>query len=104
MFTRPRGPAGYEQDGSPRDAYYAMGWMVRPQVDELGHRTEGLPGHANHWHNGLLPGTASLLVRRHDGLTWAIVANRGYGPEGETVVEDIDPALHRAADAIREWL
>lgn len=103
MFARPDGAAGYEADGTPLDAYYALGWMVRPRSDRLGDPDEGLPGMANHWHAGRLAGTTSLLVRRHDGLTWAILANRGYGPDGEPMDDDIDGALHRAADAVRMW-
>ena len=38
------------------------GWQVRPV---------GRDGKANYWHDGSLPGTATLLVRRWDGLSWA---------------------------------
>jgi N-acyl-D-amino-acid deacylase len=68
--------------------YYACGWMVRP----LG------PGRMNVWHNGSLPGTSTLLVMRHDGLVWAALFNDRSRGEGT-----IDPALHRAADAVSEW-
>ena len=57
---------------------------------------------ANYWHNGSLPGTATLLVRRHDGLSWAVLFNQRSEdkklPDG-----DIDAAMHRAADAVTEW-
>lgn len=68
-------------------AFYACGWMVRPVGAD----------HQNTWHTGGLPGTSSLLVRRHDGLTWAAVFNERLRDE------KLDPALHRAADAVREW-
>lgn len=69
-------------------AYYACGWMVRP----VG------PGRMNLWHNGSLPGTSTLLVLRHDGLVWAALFNDRSRGEGK-----IDPALHKAADAVSEW-
>ena len=69
-------------------AYYGCGWMVRPA---------GTEGKANTWHTGSLPGTSTLLVRRHDGLVWAAVFN-------ERIKDDkFDPNLHRAADAVKEW-
>ena len=82
MFARPPG-----LPESP--AYYACGWMVRPI---------GKEGKRNVWHNGSLPGTSTLLVKRHDGLVWAALFNdRSHGEM------KIDPALHVAADAVKEW-
>ncbi|HLY07668.1 MAG TPA: serine hydrolase domain-containing protein [Planctomycetota bacterium] len=68
--------------------YYACGWMVRT----LG------AGKQNVWHNGSLPGTSTLLVIRHDGLVWAALFNDRSRGEGK-----IDPALHKAADAVVTW-
>jgi CubicO group peptidase (beta-lactamase class C family) len=70
-------------------AYYACGWMVRPV---------GKDGKRNTWHAGSLPGTATLLVTRHDGLVWAALFNERSRGEGK-----IDPALHQAADAVAGW-
>jgi len=92
MFARPDGPAGYEADGSPKAAYYACGWSVRPTPD----------GKANHWHGGSLPGTSTLLVRRSDGLNWAVLFNQRADETGLDY-GDIDPAMHRAANAVKEW-
>ncbi len=92
MFARPEGEAGYEGDGTPKAAYYGLGWMVRPTADER----------ANHWHAGRLSGTTSLLVRRHDGLNWAVLFNQSSDPSGLSY-GDIDPALHRAANAVKRW-
>jgi hypothetical protein len=59
-------------------------------------------GRANYWHTGSLPGTATLLVRRWDGLSWTALFNQRSEdkklPDG-----DIDPALHRAADSVGDW-
>jgi len=73
----------------PKPAYYACGWMVRPV---------GTAGKMNLWHAGSLPGTSTLLVRRHDGLVWAALFNDRSRGEGK-----IDPALHLAADAVTDW-
>jgi len=80
MFARPGGLAGHNPDGSPKDAYYGCGWSVR-----------------------MINGTATLLVRRHDGLCWAVMFNTHAGPDGKFLGAEIDPLVHRAADAVREW-
>lgn len=82
MVERPAGT-------KPEPTYYGCGWMVRPI---------GNDGRKNLWHAGSLPGTSTLLVRRHDGLVWAALFNDRSRGEGA-----IDPALHKAADAVREW-
>ncbi|MCY2967953.1 MAG: penicillin-binding protein, partial [Planctomycetota bacterium] len=50
-----------------------------------------------------LDGTAALLVRRHDGLTWAALFNTRSAPHGAHLAQAIDPYLHLAADKVREW-
>jgi CubicO group peptidase (beta-lactamase class C family) len=81
LFSRP-------ENLPPGNPYYACGWMVRPGGGE---------GKMTTWHTGALPGTSTLLVRRHDGLTWAVLFNERLRDES------VDPALHRAADAVGEW-
>jgi N-acyl-D-amino-acid deacylase len=81
MFARPPGTG-------KGPTYYGCGWMIR---------TAGADGKINSWHTGALPGTTTLLVRRHDGLVWAAVFN-------ERIKDDrFDSNLHRAADAVKEW-
>ena len=58
---------------------------------------------ANTWHNGLLDGTASLLVRRHDGITWAVLFNRDFDAKHQYLGALIDPLLHPVADGIKVW-
>jgi hypothetical protein len=94
LFARPPGAAGYQRNGKPRDAYYACGWMVRPVGDK---------GKANTWHSGSLPGTSTLLVRRHDGLTWAVLFNARNSAKKVEPASAIDPLLHEAADAVKNW-
>jgi N-acyl-D-amino-acid deacylase len=96
MFRRPK-DTGYDKDGKPKDAYYADGWEVRP----VGRG--GNPGKMNTWHAGLLDGTSSLLVRRYDGLTWAVLFNGDSDPKHKEYAALIDPLLHPVADGIASW-
>ncbi|MCP2337044.1 serine hydrolase domain-containing protein [Actinomadura rupiterrae] len=71
--------------------YYGTGWMVRP-----------VTGGRNTWHDGSLAGTSTLLVRRFDGLTWAVLFDQRQ--EGnQPSYGDIDGALHKAANAVTRW-
>jgi len=93
LYAPPPPPVSREKDGSLAAHYYACGWAVRPI---------GREGKANYWHAGSLPGTSTLLVRRHDGLSWAVLFNqRSENPK--TPDSAIDTALHRAANAVSEW-
>jgi N-acyl-D-amino-acid deacylase len=93
MYEPPMPPVSRKGDGTLESSYYGCGWMVRPV---------GKNGKANYWHNGSLPGTSTLLVRRWDGLSWAVLFNQRSEdknlPDGA-----IDPALHRAAAAVERW-
>lgn len=91
MFQRPRFPG---QTGDSKPTYYACGWSVRPV---------GVEGKCNAWHNGALAGTSTLLVRRHDGLDWAVLFNARNNSEGRALASEVDPLMHRAADAVSEW-
>jgi len=68
--------------------FYGCGWMIRPVGDG---------GKLNTWHTGGLPGTSTLLVRRHDGLVWVALFNERLRDE------KLDPSLHRAADTMKDW-
>lgn len=95
MWARPPGTAGATKAGKPRAAYYGCGWSVRP---------EGAAGKLNAWHNGLISGTSSLMIRRSDGIDLAVLFNtdaNGAGKELSGLI-DGDP-IHGAADAVRDW-
>jgi len=95
MRARPAGPAGYGRDGKPKDAYYACGWSVRPIGDT---------GKTNDWHGGLIAGSEALLVRRWDGLNWAVLFNTALTPDGKRNLTGlIDGPLHTAADQVKRW-
>lgn len=94
MWARPEGLAGFDEKGKPRDFYYGCGWQVRPV---------GTDGRANAWHTGLIPGTSTLLVRRHDGLNWAVLFNTEANADGKVLSGLIDGPMHTAADAVKKW-
>jgi CubicO group peptidase (beta-lactamase class C family) len=89
MFARPARLAGHTKEGKPLDVFYGCGWQVR---------TLGRDDRINTWHNGALDGTESILVRRSDGLCWAVLLNTRRGLIGR-----IDPLVHQAADEVKRW-
>ena len=60
-------------------------------------------GRVNTWHNGALDGTSTLLVRRFDGVTWAVVFNTRSNPQGKDLSGLIDGKLHKVADEVKKW-
>lgn len=93
MYARPAEADGGESAESPEPVYYSCGWLNRDVGD----------GKFNHWHNGSLPGTSTLLVRRHDGRNWAILFNARSSPHGSQLASLVDGVLHRAANEVTEW-
>jgi CubicO group peptidase (beta-lactamase class C family) len=93
-FARPAGLAGHDKHGKPLDVYYGCGWQVR---------VIGPKGAVNTWHTGSLDGTATLLVRRSDGLCWAVLFNARENQRGKNLAGLIDPLVHGAADRVKRW-
>jgi N-acyl-D-amino-acid deacylase len=93
MFDRPPGLAGHETDGKPKDVYYSCGWLNRV-VGE---------GKTNHWHTGSLPGTAAILVRRHDRRNWVVLFNARVSPYASHLGRAVDILVHKAANEVEEW-
>jgi len=93
MIAAPPAPVSRESDGRPSDVYYGLGWSVR-QVSK---------GRWNLWHTGSLAGTSTLLVRRHDGINWAVLFNSRKPCNGSNPSSAIDPLVHKAVDAVKEW-
>lgn len=94
MWARPDGAAGLEADGKPKAAFYGCGWNVRPV---------GATGKSNTWHTGFISGTEALLVRRWDGLNWAVLFNTHHNPDGNSLAGLIDGPVHEAADKVKNW-
>lgn len=90
MFARP----AHSFDEDDTSYYYARGWMVR---------SVGENGGINGWHTGSLDGTSTILVRRHDGLSWAVLFNSRQSADGEKPAPKIDRLVHQAADAVDQW-
>jgi CubicO group peptidase (beta-lactamase class C family) len=93
MFARPPGAAGEDAEGKPKAAYYGCGWSVRPVHD----------GKLNTWHTGSLDGTSTLLVRRWDNLTWAVLFNSREENMGHQPSDVADALMHEAAAAVQHW-
>jgi len=95
MWRRPTGLAGHTAEGSPRPVYYGCGWSVRP--------VNG--GGVNAWHTGRIAGTSTLMVRRSDGMSWAVLFNSDALPGAtfEALASAIDPLMHRAAAQVQSW-
>ncbi len=94
LFARPAGPPGHDAKGKPKTVYYGCGWSVR---------VVGEGGAINTWHTGSLAGTATILVRRHDGLCWAVLFNARENARGQYLAGLIDPLVHQAADRVKRW-
>ncbi len=73
-----------------KDVWYGLGWQVRRDGDG-----------ANWWHTGSLPGTATLLVRAHNGLAWAVLFNSR--PEDGGYRKAIDAGCWEAAASVKDW-
>jgi N-acyl-D-amino-acid deacylase len=103
MFARPPGIAGpgiaglglagHEENGSEKPVYYSLGWNNRVLSD----------GKINHWHTGSLPGTATILIRRHDGRNFVALMNSRVSPSSSHLGQEIDKLLHQMADEVKEW-
>jgi N-acyl-D-amino-acid deacylase len=93
MYRRPPGLAGHEKDGSKKDVYYSLGWSNRVQSG----------GQINHWHTGSLPGTAAILIRRHDGRNFVALLNCRVSPSASHLGRAIDSLLHEAANEVTDW-
>lgn len=76
----------------PGDFYYGCGWAVRDWRN----------GYRNTWHDGSLPGTSTLLVRRGDHLNWCVLFNQRDDPS-KLSYSDIDGLLHQAANSVTTW-
>jgi CubicO group peptidase (beta-lactamase class C family) len=73
--------------GSAANRGYAHGWRVNSA--------------GNRWHTGHLPGTATLLVHTHSGLTWAALLNTRH--RGDGMDRDLDRLMWRLARMVPSW-
>lgn len=92
ILGRPGGKLGSDSRGAPKSYFYGYGWMVRPVGKSQ-----------NSWHSGKLNGTSTLLVRRYDGLNWAVLFNKSDCLDGGLPSGKIDSLLHNAAKQVKKW-
>jgi N-acyl-D-amino-acid deacylase len=92
MHARPLDSPGGDGDSEP--VYYSLGWQNR--VLNGGNRI-------NHWHNGSLPGTLAILIRRNDGRNLVALLNTRFSPRTQDLMLELDRVLHQAANAIEQW-
>jgi N-acyl-D-amino-acid deacylase len=93
MFARPKDVAREEKSLGP-NTYYSCGWINRPAGDGKG---------LDSWHTGSLDGTATILVRRHDGRNFAVLFNARSDAETAHFGSDIREKLSEALDQVVEW-
>ena len=93
MHGRPEGSAGYEEDGRPKNVYYSLGWSNRILSNQR----------ANRWHSGSLPGTTSIMIRRHDGKNFIGLLNTRVTPTDKKLGLELDRLLHKMVDAAPAW-
>ncbi len=94
MLARPEGAAGYEENGQPKQNTYGCGWMIHG----IGPKES-----RNYSHAGALDGTSTILSLRHDGLCWSVLFNTGHLPDGKRPSGKVEPLIHEAANAVKQW-
>ena len=92
IFARPA-ETGYAPNGIELPSYYAYGWHVQSTVPE---GTED-------WHDGLFSGTSAMLVRRRDGIVWALTFNTENDDNRQVPSEVLAPRINHLADSITKW-
>lgn len=55
----------------------------------------------NVWHNGSLPGTSSLMVHTHSGLSWAVILN--LLDQGSDMLAELDKLMWSMARSVPGW-
>jgi len=93
-FSRPPGEVGLDAEGKPKAKYYGFGWDVQP-IDDT--------GKVNAWHAGALAGSSSTLVRRADGIDFAVLFNSQMGLDGAKLPKEVDAKIHDAIEKIKTW-
>lgn len=68
---------------------YAKGWATNPV--------------GNRWHDGDLPGTASILVRTHHQYCWAVLVNSRDDAQLDPMRADLDNLMWTVVGHITDW-
>jgi N-acyl-D-amino-acid deacylase len=83
LTARPEGLAGYDKEGKPRASYYGCGWACIPAQSYMNH-------------SGRIAGTESLLVKRGDGWSWAVLFNTDGTRNGGSLAGSIQSRVNAA--------
>ncbi len=75
--------------GNNNGFWYGLGWNVR---------NSGNKGGQNFWHTGSFAGTSTLMVRRWDGYTWAVLFNVDKTADDRRCADVIDGPIHQAVN------
>ncbi|GAA4095746.1 serine hydrolase domain-containing protein [Actinomadura miaoliensis] len=87
IFAKPE--TGLNSGGS----YYGFGWQVRD-----------VTGGRNTWHDGAYDGTSTIVTRRYDGVTWALLFDQRDDPSGlPYTYTDFSAPLHTVANGLKTW-
>jgi hypothetical protein len=55
------------------------------------------------WHDGLFGGTSALVMRRRDGIVWALTFNTENDDKKQVPSEVLTPRINQLADSITKW-
>ncbi len=94
MFAPPEGLKKYGLSADDPRQYYSLGWMNGPST-----ASDAI----DNWHMGSLPGTATLIMRRHDGRTFAILFNGRSSPSAKHFGKAILTDFSKALDNVESW-
>ena len=92
IFARPA-ETGYAANGVELPAYYGYGWHVQATV----------PEGTEEWHDGLFGGTSALVMRRRDGIAWALTFNTDNDDDKRVPSEVLASRINQLADSITKW-
>ncbi len=93
MFAPPPYPFAHADNMQTKESWYACGWVVSRLPD----------GKLITKHNGRFPGTSAFLIRRPDGLCWAVLCNIRSTINAEEPVRLLASSLSHAIDSVRKW-
>lgn len=94
MFARPAGEPEKDARGNLKPTYNSLGWFVREM---------GAEQRLTVWHTGSLPGTATILIKRHDRKNIAVLFNSRVSPYVDHLTRALEGPLHEALDAFAAW-
>lgn len=57
----------------------------------------------NRWHDGDLPGSASILVRTYHQYCWAVLVNSRQDAQLDAMRSDLDGLMWAVVDHIKDW-